>query len=361
MAVQTPGRPNGQAFPTLPAARRRRPLRAVAALATTGAMLALAACGGSSGATDAGSGAAPEGDASFAPVTIEHAFGQTTIEEQPERVAAWGWGSADAAIALGVVPVAVPAQSYGGDEDGMLPWNAEAIEESGAEMPTVLTESEEPPYEEIIASDPDVILATYSGITREQYDKLSKIAPTVAYPDQAWATPWREVITTAGQALGRTDEAEQVLADIDQEVADAAAAHPEFEGTTIAAVADFGSFYVYRPADPRVQFLEDLGFETAPSVEELDTEESTFFYTLSYEEVDQLTSDVLLSYADSDETQQAFLDSASTKTMEQHDAGTIAEATGEELVASVSPPTALSLTWGLDDYVDLLAKATPSS
>ena len=54
-------------------------------------------------------------------------------------------------------------------------------------------------------------------------------------------------------------------------------------------------------------------------------------------------------------------DSASTKTMEQHDAGTIAEATGEELVASVSPPTALSLTWGLDDYVDLLAKATPSS
>ena len=110
-----------------------------------------------------------------------------------------------------------------------------------------------------------------------------------------------------------------------------------------------------------MQFLEDLCFETAPSVEELDTEESTFFYTLSYEEIDQLTSDVLLSYADSDETQQAFLDSASTKTMEQHDAGTIAEATGEELVASVSPPTALSLTWGLDDYVDLLAKATPSS
>ena len=43
--------------------------------------------------------------------------------------------------------------------------------------------------------------------------------------------------------------------------------------------------------------------------------------------------------------------------MAQHDAGTIAEATGEELVASVSPPTALSLTWGLDEYVALLSDA----
>jgi iron complex transport system substrate-binding protein len=333
-----------------------RPFRVLAAVAVTAAMFALAACGGSAETADGGDEDGAAGS-SFAPVTIEHAFGETTIEEEPARVAAWGWGSADAAIALGVVPVAVPSQSYGGDEDGMLPWNEAAIEAAGAEMPTVLTESEEPPYEEIIAADPDVILATYSGITEEQYDKLSKIAPTVAYPGEAWATPWREVITTTGEALGKAEEADRVLADIDAQVAEAAAEHPEFEGRTIAAVADFGSFYVYRSADPRVRFLEDLGFETAPSVEELDTEESTFFYTLSYERVDQLTSDVLLSYADSEKTQAAFRDSASTRTMAQHDAGTIAEATGEELVASVSPPTALSLTWGLDDYVQLLSDA----
>ena len=337
-----------QAFPPL--------LRALAAAAATTAMLALAACGGGT-ETSGGGGGTPTDGSTFEPVTIEHAFGETTIKEQPERVAAWGWGSADAAIALGVVPVALPSQAYGGDEDGMLPWNRAAVEEAGAELPTVLTESEEPPYEEIIAADPDVILAIYSGVTAEQYDKLAKIAPTVAYPGEAWATPWREVITTTGEALGRTDEAEQVLSDIDAQVADAAREHPEFEGKTIAAVADLGSFYVYRSADPRVQFLEDLGFETAPSVEELDTEQSTFFYTLSYERVDELTSDVLLSYADSEKTQAAFRDSASTRTMAQHDAGAIAEATGEELVASVSPPTALSLAWGLDDYVALLSDA----
>ena len=345
---------------THPHPHRRGPLRALAVAGTAAALLALAACGGATEA-DQGSGSPGSRAGAFAPVTIEHALGTTRVEEQPERVATWGWGSADAAIALGVVPVAIPRTAYAGDENGMLPWNEEALEEAGAEMPTMLTEAEEPPYEEFIEADPDLILATYSGLTQPQYDKLSKIAPVVAYPGEAWATPWRDVITTAGKALGRTEEAEQVLADIDDAVAEAADAHPEFEGKTIAAVADYGAFYVYRGADPRVQFLEDLGFELAPSVTRLDTEESTFFYTLSYENVDQLESDVLLSYADSDKTQQAFLDAPSTHTMEQYDAGAIAEATGEELVASVSPPTALSLPWGLDDYADLLSAAAKNS
>ncbi|RYU09330.1 iron-siderophore ABC transporter substrate-binding protein [Nocardioides iriomotensis] len=334
---------------------RPRFVRTLAAAGTAAATLVLAACG--SGSSDETDTATDAGSGSFEPVTLEHALGETTIEERPDRVATWGWGSADAAIALGVVPVAIPRTAYAGDQDGMLPWNKEAIEAAGAEPPTMLTEAEEPPYEEFIKADPDVILATYSGLTQEQYDKLSKIAPVVAYPDQPWATPWRDVITTAGEALGKTDEADQVLADIDRAVSKAADAHPEFQGKTIAAVADYGSFYVYRSADPRVQFLEDLGFETAPSVEKLDTEESSFYFTLSYEKVDQLDSDVLLSYADSPQTQKAFMNAASTTTLPQYDAGTIAEATGEELVASVSPPTALSLTWGLDAYVDLLSEA----
>ena len=37
-----------------------------------------------------------------------------------------------------------------------------------------------------------MILAPYSGITEEQYELLSEIAPTVAYPDEPWTTPWRE-------------------------------------------------------------------------------------------------------------------------------------------------------------------------
>jgi len=61
---------------------------------------------------------------------------------------------------------------------------------------------------------------------QRQYDLLADIAPTVAYQGEPWTTPWRDVITTVGTALGRTAAAGQVLAGIDAALADGAAAHP---------------------------------------------------------------------------------------------------------------------------------------
>ncbi len=323
-------------------------------------VLPLAGCGTeeASSAADPTSGAAEP----FESVTIEHAFGSTEIDERPLRVVTWGWGSSDAAIALGVVPVAIPQNSYGADDEGYMPWQKEAIDASGAEEPVLLSETAEPPLEEIIAARPDLILANYSGITEADYEKLSQVADTVAYPDQPWSTPWREVITTVGDALGRSQEATRLLEDVDAEVAAAAASHPEFAGVSIAAVAvDPSAFYVYTPADPRVQFLEDLGFTVAPSVDELDTGESTFYYTLSTEEVDRLTSDVLLSYVADDATRDKIAADPALQAMQQVQDGTVASVVGESYISSVSPPTALSLTWGLDTFVDSLLPAVEAA
>jgi iron complex transport system substrate-binding protein len=326
----------------------------VVAVAVT-SVLVLAGC---SGATPAAEEPAAS-DGAF-PVTIEHAFGETTIEEQPTNVVTWGWGSADAAIALGVVPVAIPFQSYGGDESGVLPWIADALEEQGAATPTILPEStEEPPYEDIAAANPDVILANYSGIDQDQYDLLSQIAPVVAYPGDAWSTPWRDVVSTVGIALGKTAEADTVLADIDAELAEQAAAHPEFEGKTLAAVWDVaGTFYVYKKEDPRVEFMLDLGFVNAPAVDELANGESSFYYTLSYEELDKLESDVVVSYSDTQAEADTFVTSSHGLAIPAVKSGAVAELVGTEFIASVSPPTALSLPWGLDTLVEQLASAT---
>lgn len=322
--------------------------------------LPLAACG--AGTSDADAGTSQETAEPFESVTIEHAFGSTEIDERPQRVVTWGWGSSDAAIALGVVPVAMPKNSYGADEEGYMPWQKEALDASGAEEPTLLTEAAEPPLEEIVAARPDLILANYSGITQADYEKLSQIADTVAYPDEPWSTPWREVITTVGDALGRADEADQLLEDVDAEVAAAAEEHPEFDGVSIAAVAiDPSAFYVYTPADPRVQFLEDLGFTVADSVEELDTGESTFYYTLSTEEVDKLTSDVLLSYVADEGVRDDIAADPALQAMQQVQDGTVASVVGESYISSVSPPTALSLTWGLDTFVDSLVPAVQAA
>lgn len=293
------------------------------------------------------------------PVAIEHAFGETEIEAEPERVVTLGWGSTDAAVALGVVPVGMEAQSYGGDENGVLPWVAEALEELDAETPAMIPSStEEPAYEQIAEQAPDLILAVYSGITEEQYDLLSEIAPTVAYPDAPWATPWTEVVTTVGTALGKTEEADRVLEEIASVTAEQAEAHPELAGTTVAAVADFaGTFYVYKGADARVDFLFDLGMTDAPAVNELANGDSSFSYQLSYEELDKLDSDVLVLYSDTKDAEEAFLSTSHAQTIPAVANGTVASVVGVELVAAVSPPTALSLTWGIEDYVEILAAA----
>ncbi|GAA3599589.1 iron-siderophore ABC transporter substrate-binding protein [Klugiella xanthotipulae] len=333
-----------------------RPLtRALLAVATVAA-LALSGCAASP--SEQASSTPTENSASSFPVTIEHAFGETVIPEKPQRVVAWGWASADAALALGVIPVAIPFQAYGADANGVLPWIAEKIDELGADTPTVLPDATEAPLEAIAAAKPDVILASYSGITQDEYDLLSLIAPVVAYPDQPWSTPWRDVITTTGTALGQADEARTVVADIDAQVAEQAAAHPEFQGVTIAQVWDFsGTFYVYSPTDPRVEFTEALGFTTAPSVTELNTDDSSFSYTLSHEKLDALSSDLLISYSNTQEEADTFFASAPAQTMQQVKDGAYAQIIGPDFIASVSPPTALSLTWGLSDYVDTLAKA----
>ncbi|KOS54762.1 iron ABC transporter substrate-binding protein [Rhodococcus rhodochrous KG-21] len=326
-------------------------------LAAAGLTLTFALTACSSGGDDPAEASGP-GAGAF-PVTIEHALGDTTIETEPERVVTWGFGSTDAALALGVVPVAMPAQSYGGDEQGVLPWIGDELTELDAETPTILqNDGTDVPVEQIAAARPDVILANYSGLTQDQYDTLSRIAPTVAYPGEPWATPWRDVVATVGQALGRSDDAERLIADTEAIIADKAAAYPQLQGRTVAAVWDTGdTFYVYKPADSRVEFLTDLGLVSAPSVTELSTDESSFYFTMSFEEVGKLTSDILLSYADDAAAQERTLAQPWAQTMQQVTEGRVATVNGTELIAAVSPPTVLSLTWGIDAYLEALAAA----
>ncbi|WP_411720143.1 iron-siderophore ABC transporter substrate-binding protein [Mycetocola sp.] len=333
-------------------------LALLAAIAATA--LALSGC---APAADETAGSADPADAGAFPISIDHAFGATEIPEAPERVVTLGWGSTDAAIAVGVVPVGIEAQSYGGNAEGVLPWVEEALADLDAGTPAIIPSTvEEPAYEEIAEQAPDLILAVYSGITEEQYDLLSAIAPTVAYPDAPWATPWTEVVTTVGEALGKSAEAASVLEEIEKVTAEQADAHPELKGKTVAAVADSGGkFYVYKAADSRVDFLFDLGLVDAPAVEELANGDSSFYYELSYEELDKLDSDILVSYSDTQEAADTFLNSSYAKAIPAVATGAVASVVGVELVAAVSPPSALSLPWGIEEYVAILAEAAAPS
>ena len=138
----------------------------------------LAACGSST--SSASSESASESTASSAesaasneaveyPITIQHAYGETVIEEKPESIVAIAWGNPDVPLALGVVPTGVSKTNFGPvNEDGLLPWTAAAFEKLGA-SPNVFSDTDGWDYEAISDCAPDVILAAYSGFSEEEY------------------------------------------------------------------------------------------------------------------------------------------------------------------------------------------------
>ena len=135
------------------------------------------------------------------PITIEHAFGETVIESKPERIATIGWENQDTPLALGVAPVGVSAANYGLVTDNNLHlWTDEAFADLGVEKPVVFDDVDGLDFEQISDCNPDVILAAYSGMTQEDYDTLSQIAPVIPYKEKAWQTSWSCLLYTSDAA-----------------------------------------------------------------------------------------------------------------------------------------------------------------
>ena len=241
----------------------RRPFAVLAA----GLLLAtVAACG--STADEVAAPAASGSSAAAFPVAIEHKFGSTTIEKKPERVVTVGWNDQDFVLALGETPVSTREWF---DQYPTYPWVASKL--AGKSLPTFSAEIN---YEAIIKQQPDLILAIYETITKETYDKLSQIAPTVVqsatYQDEE--TPWDVQTLTTGKALGKSAEAQALVDKVTAKVDEAKKANPQFAGKTL--VVDFGpekgQHWLLPGKDPRRAMFDALGFATQTEAEDVSEE-----------------------------------------------------------------------------------------
>jgi iron complex transport system substrate-binding protein len=327
------------------------------------AAVALAITSCASGAT--GTAAPTEGSTSAGaafPLTIRHAFGTTVIESKPTRVASVSWANADAALALGVVPVGMAAQPYGDDNgDGILTWTKDKLDALDAKTPALFDETDGIDFEAVSDSKPDLILAAYSGLSKADYTTLSKIAPVVAYPDKAYGTSWRDTILIDGKALGLEKQAKAYIAKQDAAIASAVAAYPDIAGKT-AMFSWFGSdlskVVYYTSTDARAMYLDDLGLKTPASITKLTNDNTTFYGEVSAENVDVFDDvDIIFGYGDASTLARLQADPLLGKIPAIARGSVVFMKDGSPLAAAVSPPTALSLPWSLKDYVAQLGAA----
>ncbi|MBK1787704.1 iron-siderophore ABC transporter substrate-binding protein [Prauserella cavernicola] len=267
--------------------RARRTGLGALALAT---MLLASACGGSEQSeSDSASGNASDG--AF-PVTIEHKYGSTTIEERPERVVAVGLTDQDALLALDVVPVASTKWLVTDYPGAVGPWAEDKL--GDAETPVVLDDSNGLQFERIAEQQPDLIVGLYAGMSQEDYDTLSQLAPTIAQPEQHadFGIPWQEQTRTVGKAVGKADQADQLVDDVEGRIESVKQEHPEFAEASGLLATTYDGYFVFGSQDPRSRLLSALGF-TLP--EELDQViGNQFGANVSRERADLLDTDVLI-------------------------------------------------------------------
>ena len=241
-------------------------------LALVLSLFALSGCGsddedGGEGASAASTPAASASAAASAfPAEVEHKFGTTTVEKEPERIVVVGLTEQDTVLALGYKPIAT-TEWYGDQPYAVWPW---AQDELGDAKPEVLSVADGFQFEKVAALRPDLILGVNSGMQKADYEKFSALAPTVPAGKGStdYFSPWEQQVGLVAAALGKPEEGAELIQGIKDDYAAAAEANPEFEGKTATFSQNGfydGLIYVY-PDGLSTDFLTMLGFTINPKL-----------------------------------------------------------------------------------------------
>lgn len=337
--------------------------KATAVLAAAALTLSACSTGPASSTSDASTSSS---SSSQFPVTIKHVFGETTIKEQPKRVVTVSWVNDDVAIALGVVPVGVPKNEWGGNEQGSTPWKDAALEELGAgfgsdKAPVQFSEADGVNFTEIAKLTPDVILAAYSGLTEEDYKKLTEIAPVVAHPEIAYGTSWQDSTSIIGKALGKEAEATKLISDTEATIKEKVSKYPQLEGKSFIygnlEPASAEGVNVYTANDNRPRFLSEIGMKLASVVEENSKGSKEFFIPWSAEKANELESDIFVTWVPDAATTDSIKSDPLLGQIPAIQKGALVADSDNTLTLSISASSPLSLPWSLDTFLPQLATA----
>ncbi|MGQ0679882.1 MAG: ABC transporter substrate-binding protein [Actinomycetota bacterium] len=285
--------------------------------------------------------------------------GSDSASSQVARVVSLGQGAdSDALIALGVTPVAI---SKGFNDTGIYPWTAAAL---GEGRPDLLSIDDGPPLEQSATARPDLIMATTYYDLVDNQEKLSQIATIVGPATTADRETWQLSPVRAGQAIGKGDEAQELVTAIEDRIAGVKASHPHWEGRTFTfgPVSDASNeqYTVNRPGEASAVIFEELGLVLAPSVLALPQSATPGRGLFSLERLDVLDADVMMLVFFGDEPRKVFTANPLFQQLSAVRRGAFIDL-DREIALGLAFPSVLSLPFALDRIVPLLEEALPEN
>lgn len=331
-----------------------RPVRNIPRVAVAAAAaLALTACGGGAENTGSKSSGEEGGKSAAFPVTVEHKYGSTTIDEEPKKVVTLGLSDQDAVLALGVKPAGA-VDWFKEDPYGKWPW---AKDKWGGAPPEIVGERDEYNIEKIAKLEPDLVIAQYSGMKKEQYDTLSEFTRVVAQPKghEDYQAPWQDMTRQIGKSLGKEAETEKLIDGIDGRFKAVRDEHPEWKGKTVTVGEPYepGKFSAFSPKDPKVIFLTEMGFTTSRTYRDALGKENVA--DLSVERLDVMEADrtVWLGTPETEKTMKADPLYKKTK-VNQEKRDLFLPYDSPDIGAALSFNTVLSIPYAIDQVVPML-------
>jgi iron complex transport system substrate-binding protein len=204
--------------------------------------------------------------------TVQHAKGTAEVPANPQRVVVLDTGELDDTLALGVKPVGAVRVDVATDYLAYL-----GDQTAGIEMVGTISE---PNLEKIAALNPDLILS--STVRHEElYEELNEIAPTVLAPDLG--DTWKDNFLLYAEALGKTEQAKQMLADFEKRAA--AVGDTIGKGKTVSIVRFLpGQIRLYSDKSFSGTVITDMGLKVPEAARGADT-----FAALSAEQITRPT------------------------------------------------------------------------
>jgi len=160
-------------------------------------------------------------EVSSGPISVTDGRGEEfTLEEPATRVVGLEWGVVENLVSLGVMPAGVA------DVEGYTTWVSAAPLDEGV---TDVGLRGEPSIDALVALEPDLVITT-TDLPENIITQIEELVPVLVVRAAAAERPvdqMKDNLTLVAAAVGKTGEAEELIAAVDASIADGAAALAE--------------------------------------------------------------------------------------------------------------------------------------